>query len=105
MCGITVFLLKLNSQKNTGANNQAIDGHLQENREETNNLYGFIMSKSWSIITLEGHAKESICHTPGFHFSLFRITSDLDDDICKRMILNREKSEALHVNWNNPLPQ
>lgn len=45
MCGITVFLLKLNSQKNTGANNQVIDGHLQENREKTNNLYGFIMSK------------------------------------------------------------
>lgn len=57
---LTVFLLKLNSQKNTGANNQAIDGHLQENREETNNLYGFIVSKSWSIMTLEGHAKESI---------------------------------------------
>lgn len=45
MCGITGFLLKFNSQKNIGANNQAIHGHLQENREKTNNLYGFIMSK------------------------------------------------------------
>lgn len=49
--------------------------------------------------------KESTCHTPGLHLSLFRITSDLDDDICKWIPVHRETSEALHVNWNNPLPE
>lgn len=28
----------------------------------------------------------------------------LDDDMCKRMLFNRKKSEDLCVNWNNPSP-
>jgi len=40
-----------------------------------------------------------------FNLSLFRITSDLDDVICKRMLFSRDKSEVLHVKWNNPLPE
>lgn len=46
MCGFTGFQLKLNYQLNIGANNQAIHGYLLENREKTNKMYGFIMSKN-----------------------------------------------------------
>lgn len=66
------------------------------NRKKTNNLYGFIMGKNLGL---------KRCHTFGLHLDLFKITGDLDDDLYKTVLFNKDKSEAQCINCNNPLPE
>lgn len=54
---------------------------------------------------IECDAKEHSCHPLGLHLDLFRITRDLDADICKTVLFYRDKSEAPCINCNNPLPE
>lgn len=57
----------------------------------------FSLVKTWNVT-------QKKVDTLGLHLYHFR-TSDLDGDICKTVLFNRDKNKALCINCNNPLPE